>query len=134
VIAKKGNIKFEIFPVYPLRFGILEIESKKKTNSCRGRAFRVAPSVFLGRSWVVMQFDKETSRTRDYCVAAFLNKSSATHRAAHPDPSLRTERLFRMTSYLHRRSVLGETLKLHGDRAWDDQKEGDEQEGHKESG
>ena len=43
-----------------------------------------------------MQFDKEASQTRDYCVA-----KSATHRAARPDPSLRKERLLRMTSKLH---------------------------------
>jgi hypothetical protein len=41
---------------------------------------------------VVVQFDKEVSQTRDYCVA-----KSATHRAAHPDPSLRKERLLGMT-------------------------------------
>src|SRR5580658_5954123 len=41
---------------------------------------------------VVVQFDREASQTRDYCVA-----KNATHRAARPDPSLRKERLFRMT-------------------------------------
>ena len=40
-----------------------------------------------------MQFDKEASQTRDYCVA-----KSAIHRAARPDPSLRKKRLLRMTS------------------------------------
>jgi len=49
VIGKTGNIKFKIFPVYPLQFAILNIESKKKEISGRGRAFRVAPSVFLGK-------------------------------------------------------------------------------------
>jgi hypothetical protein len=39
----------------------------------------------------VVQFDKEASQTRDYCVA-----NNATLRAARPDPSLRKERLFRM--------------------------------------
>jgi hypothetical protein len=39
-----GNIKFEIFPVYPWQFAILEIESKKKRKRSRegrvsGRAF-----------------------------------------------------------------------------------------------
>jgi hypothetical protein len=43
-----------------------------------------------------VQFDKEASQTRDYWVA-----KSATHRAARPDPSLRKERLLRMTSKLH---------------------------------
>src|SRR5580704_9600080 len=38
------------------------------------------------------QLDKEASQTRDYCVA-----KNATLRAARPDPSLRKERLFRMT-------------------------------------
>src|ERR1035438_8809322 len=41
---------------------------------------------------VVVQFGKEASQTRDYCVA-----KNATHRAARPDPSLRKERLLRMT-------------------------------------
>jgi hypothetical protein len=40
----------------------------------------------------VAQFDKEESQTRDYCVA-----KNATHRAARPDPSLRKERLLRLT-------------------------------------
>jgi UDP-3-O-acyl-N-acetylglucosamine deacetylase len=39
-----GNIKFEIFPVYPLQFAMLEIESKKKEKvlvkgASQGRAF-----------------------------------------------------------------------------------------------
>jgi hypothetical protein len=38
------------------------------------------------------EFNKEASQTREYCVA-----KSATRRAARPDPSLRKERLFRMT-------------------------------------
>jgi hypothetical protein len=41
----------------------------------------------------VVDFDKEASQTRDYCVA-----KNATHRAARPDPSLRKKRLLRMTS------------------------------------
>src|SRR5205807_1761123 len=45
---------------------------------------------------VVVQFGKEASQTRDYCVAR-----NATHRAARPDPSLRKERLLRMTIKLH---------------------------------
>jgi hypothetical protein len=45
---------------------------------------------------VVVQFGKEASQTRDYCVA-----KGATLRAARPDPSLRKERLFRMTGRLH---------------------------------
>ena len=45
---------------------------------------------------VVVQFDREASQTRGYCVA-----KNAPHRAARPDPSLRKERLFRMTIKLH---------------------------------
>jgi hypothetical protein len=45
---------------------------------------------------VVVQFGREASQTRDYCVA-----KNATHRAARPDPSLRKERLLRMTIKLH---------------------------------
>src|SRR2546426_8826817 len=41
---------------------------------------------------VVVQLGKEVSQTRDYCVAR-----NATLRAARPDPSLRKERLLRMT-------------------------------------
>jgi hypothetical protein len=44
----------------------------------------------------VVPFDKEASRTRDYCVA-----KDATQRAARPDPSPRKERLLRMTIELH---------------------------------
>jgi len=45
---------------------------------------------------VVVQFEKEASQTRDFCVA-----KDATLRAARPDPSLRKTRLLRMTSKLH---------------------------------
>jgi hypothetical protein len=44
----------------------------------------------------VVQFGKEASQTRDYCVA-----KNAIHRAARPDPALRKERLLRMTIKLH---------------------------------
>jgi hypothetical protein len=50
----------------------------------------------LAPAWVVVQFEKEASQTRDYCVA-----ENTTHRAARPDPSLRKRRLFRMTTKLH---------------------------------
>jgi hypothetical protein len=43
-----------------------------------------------------MQFDKEASQTRDYCVA-----KNAPLRAARPDSSRRKERLFGMTIKLH---------------------------------
>jgi hypothetical protein len=33
VIVKMENIKFEKCPLYPVRFDILKIESKKKENS-----------------------------------------------------------------------------------------------------
>jgi hypothetical protein len=37
--VKKGNINFENFPVAPLQFDILKIESKKKGKTlARGRA------------------------------------------------------------------------------------------------
>src|SRR5271155_970220 len=45
---------------------------------------------------LVLQFDKEASQTRDYCVA-----KNATLRAARPDSSLRKERLFGVTIKLH---------------------------------
>jgi len=45
---------------------------------------------------VVVQFEKEASQTREFCVA-----KDATLRAARPDPSLRKNRLLRMTSKLH---------------------------------
>src|SRR5437667_11527209 len=45
---------------------------------------------------VVVQLCKEANQTRDYCVA-----KNATPRAARPDPSLRKERLLRMTIKLH---------------------------------
>jgi hypothetical protein len=41
---------------------------------------------------ILLAFDKEASQTCDYCVA-----KNATQRAARLDPSLRKERLFRMT-------------------------------------
>jgi hypothetical protein len=43
-----------------------------------------------------VQFDKEPSQTRDYCVA-----KTATPRAARPDSSRRKERLFGMTTKLN---------------------------------
>ena len=45
---------------------------------------------------VVVQFEREASQTRDYCVA-----KNATQRAARPDSSPREERLFGMTIKLH---------------------------------
>jgi hypothetical protein len=51
---------------------------------------------------VVVKFGKEASQTRAYCVA-----KNATHRAARPDPSLRKERLLRMTIKLHHCRVNG---------------------------
>ena len=45
---------------------------------------------------VVVQFGEEASQTRDYCAAR-----NAALRAARPDPSLRKERLLRMTRKLH---------------------------------
>jgi hypothetical protein len=42
-----------------------------------------------------VRFEKKVSRTRDYCVA-----KNATRRAARPDPTLRKERLLRMTNKL----------------------------------
>jgi hypothetical protein len=50
---------------------------------------------------VVVQFGKEASQTRDYCVA-----KNATHRAARPDPSLRKKRLLRMTITTYRPRLL----------------------------
>ena len=44
---------------------------------------------------VVVEFDREASQTRHYCVA-----KNATRRAARSDPSLRKERWFRMTAWL----------------------------------
>jgi hypothetical protein len=43
-----------------------------------------------------VQFNREASQTRAYYAA-----KNATPRAARPDPSLRKERLFRMTIKLH---------------------------------
>jgi len=48
--------------------------------------------------WGVAQFGKEASQARDYGIA-----KNATLRAARPDPSLRKERLLRMTSLDPRR-------------------------------
>jgi hypothetical protein len=50
----------------------------------------------------VVQFGKEASQTRDYCVA-----KNATLRAARPDSSLRKERLLGMTIKLHHYRTLG---------------------------
>jgi hypothetical protein len=57
--------------------------------------FAVGPFLFdpLCRGLVVAQFNEEASQTRDYCVAKY-----ATTRAARPDPSLRKERLLKMTN------------------------------------
>jgi hypothetical protein len=45
---------------------------------------------------LLVQFDEEASQTRHYCAA-----EDETLGAARPDPSLRKERLLRMTSKLH---------------------------------
>jgi hypothetical protein len=52
---------------------------------------------------VVVQFGKEASQTRDYCVAKNATLRQAQGRllrAARPDPSLRKERLLGMTMKL----------------------------------
>jgi hypothetical protein len=62
----------------------------------------------------VVQFDKEASQTRDYCVA-----KSATRRAARPDSlgklgtgsSPRKKRLLRMTIKLHHYQKKRETYR-----------------------
>jgi hypothetical protein len=48
VIVNKGKINFEKFPVHPLRFDILDLESKKKEKIFREGALRSAPSTFWG--------------------------------------------------------------------------------------
>jgi hypothetical protein len=45
--------------------------------------------------WVVVEFDKEASQTRDYCVA-----KDATRRAARPGSFAAQRRLLRMTGKL----------------------------------
>jgi hypothetical protein len=47
VVVKKAKIKFENFPGKYRQFVILDLESKKKTISCRGRAQK-ARLLFLG--------------------------------------------------------------------------------------
>src|ERR1700691_6482187 len=59
---------------------------------CLRRSYTMESNQPLSAQWVPAQSDEEGSRTRDYCVA-----KNATLRAARPDPSLRKERLFRMT-------------------------------------
>ena len=44
-----GNIKFEIFPVYPCQFAILEIESKKKEKVFVKGASQGAPFAFIAK-------------------------------------------------------------------------------------
>jgi hypothetical protein len=54
----------------------------------------------------VAHFDTEASQTRGYCVTKY-----ATHRAAHPDPSLRKQRLLGMTIKLsHYQSIASAKL------------------------
>ena len=61
-----------------------------------------------------MQFGKEASQTRDYCVA-----KNATLRAARPDSSPRKERLFGMTIKLQRCLKIRFTgSSVTSDRAW----------------
>ena len=46
--VKKGNINFEKFPVAPLQFDILEIESKKKEKTLEEGTPKGVPFVFGG--------------------------------------------------------------------------------------
>jgi len=46
VIVKKGNINFEKFPVAPLQFDILKIESKKKEKLLKRARPKGVPFVF----------------------------------------------------------------------------------------
>jgi hypothetical protein len=55
----------------------------------------------LSSRLVAVQFDKEASQTRDYCVAKNPSASlRAGCDAVRADPSLRKKRLFRMTTKL----------------------------------
>ena len=49
MIVMMGNIKFNFFPVYPLRFAMLEIESKKKEKVLAKGASQDAPFAFIGK-------------------------------------------------------------------------------------
>jgi len=46
VVVKKAKINFEILPVNPGQFVILDLESEKKQSPVGGRAPKGAPSVF----------------------------------------------------------------------------------------
>jgi hypothetical protein len=46
VIVKKGNIKFEKFPVAPLQFDILKIERRKKKKTLEEGTPQGVPFVF----------------------------------------------------------------------------------------
>lgn len=50
MIVKKGNINFEKFPVAPLQFDILKIESKKKEKTLEEGTPQGVPFVFVERS------------------------------------------------------------------------------------
>jgi hypothetical protein len=71
-------------------------DDQQKKSLCWRRGFSVL-QCYLGSSAV----SKDASQTRDCCVAR-----DATLRAARPDPSLRKNRLFRMTTKLHHYRLL----------------------------
>jgi hypothetical protein len=54
------------------------------------------------------EIDKEASPSRDCCVAVFLNKNNAPHRAARLDRSLRKRRLLEITSDFFVKTMLEE--------------------------
>jgi len=66
------------------------------------------------RRRVLVQFEKEASQTRDWCVAR-----GATQRAARPDPSLRKNRLLGMTTKPHHYPAADLARFLASLRKWD---------------
>jgi len=83
--------------------GMSDVRSQKQAHAKPARRIerddegtfspvRGARSPLLGRFPIVVQFGKEASQTRECRVG-----ENSTHRAARPGPSLRKERLLRMT-------------------------------------
>ena len=79
-----GNIKFEIFPVYPCQFAILEIESKKKEKVFVKGASQGAPFAFIAKFRI--QGKPETAMIKKKAKGKKAAPGAAKHKSTRKTP------------------------------------------------
>lgn len=79
-----GNIKFEIFPVYPWQFAILEIESKKKGKDLVKGASQDAPFAFIAK--LIIQGKPDTAMMKKKVKRKKAATGAAKQRSTRKTP------------------------------------------------